>query len=300
MDRIRKPRHASKAFGLAYLFFNAFLFVIVLVLAVQTSFSYSIFSPGWFYLAIPILGILSGIWIRKSQFGLFKTTLITISFLSSAFILFQAFVLGPQMDKVKAEKFKKLHHESEIQIEKSPELLFQAIYSNNIGLVRTQLASGVDVNAVNETGETALHATQDHNIASYLIEMGADIHAQDNQGMTPLFNKDIAIAELLLDSGADINHQSRDGNTPLIYYTYSGYLDGIKLLINRGADVGICNTDNHNARDIAEHFHPGSAVHQYLIGLHINNCSSDSLLIPSVKEKSKEGPIDLLFPERKD
>ncbi len=55
-----------------------------------------------------------------------------------------------------------------------------------------------------------------------------------------------------------------------------------------------------SSRDIAEHFHPGSAVHQYLIGLHINNCSSDSLLIPSVKEKPKEAPIDLLFPGRKD
>lgn len=42
-----------------------------------------------------------------------------------------------------------------------------------------------------------------------------------------------------LDSGISVNSKDQGGNTPLIWAAYSGSLDVIRLLLERGADTQV-------------------------------------------------------------
>lgn len=210
-------------------------------------------------------------WFPKfcKSFGLihvgFNSAIIAVILLCSAIFLF---VAGPQMGEIKQAK-PMMWQEARL---KNVQQLFDGVYNDDITIIKEQLSNGVDVNAVNETHQTALHATQDADIARLLINIGGNIHEKDDAGMTPIFNKDIEIATILLDAGADVNARTRKGNTPFIWYTYSGYLDGLHFLVSRGADANACNVDNQNSLDIAEHFHPDTDVHKYLQSLNIQSC----------------------------
>ncbi len=214
--------------------------------------------------------MLSGYWIRTQKFKSGRSIVIALSFFMTATFLFIAFVGGPQLENMKKEKFIKFQ---ESQLIENTKQMFVGVYSEDINIIKELLNKGVDVNATNETEETALHVTQSMHIARMLIARGANVHARDDSGMTPIFNKEIEIAEILLDAGADINTRSERGNTPLLFYTYSGYLEGIQFLVLRGAKVKICNVDNQNGLDIAKHFHPHTDVEEYMKSLHIPKCS---------------------------
>lgn len=134
------------------------------------------------------------------------------------------------------------------------EKMFTALYANDLETVRQQLDRGVDPNAKNDTGQTPLHVTQDPVIANLLILHGADVNATDDDGMTPVFNKEIDLIKMLNDAGADLNQRSHKGNTLLIWYSYSGYIEGIQYLLSLGADVNAKNMDGQTAYDIAERF----------------------------------------------
>jgi uncharacterized protein len=96
--------------------------------------------------------------------------------------------------------------------------------------------------------------------ARLLIEHGADIHARDSIGRTPLI---VAITycpsalELLLASGVDINEQTRFG-PPLLaaaryQWLYRGWLrmrereNAVKILMEKGADPNTRDSDGRNA-----------------------------------------------------
>ncbi len=132
---------------------------------------------------------------------------------------------------------------------------FDLIYSRDIQNLKKVLDEGyVDVNSQNDTGQTALHIAMDEGIIKLLIARGADVNAKDTQGMTPIFNKVVALTKILVDAGTDITQKSNAGNTALMWYAYSGYLDGIKYLVSQGADIRVKNKDNKTALDIAETF----------------------------------------------
>lgn len=195
-------------------------------------------------------------------------TTFCLSLLCSVAFLFISVVPGLPADTVDQEQ----SMTSQEADSKNVQQFFDGVYSEDIAIIKEQLNNGVDVNAVNDTQQTALHVTQNAGVARLLIERGGDIHAKDDTGMTPIFNKAVEIAAILLDAGADINARSEKGNTPFSWYTYSGYLDGLRFLVSRGADVNACNTDNQNALKIAQHFHPNTDVLEYLQTLDIQSC----------------------------
>lgn len=125
---------------------------------------------------------------------------------------------------------------------------------NDLNTVRYQLKKGVNAKAKNDTGQTPLHVTQDLAILKLLISSGADVNATDGDGMTPMFNKEIELMKVLIEAGADIHHKSNKGNTILIWFSYSGYLEGIQYIVSLGADVNVTNIDGQTAYDIAERF----------------------------------------------
>jgi len=75
-----------------------------------------------------------------------------------------------------------------------------------------------------------------------LLEKGADVNAEDSEGVTVLMNavfgRQIEIIEFLIERGADIHAKSSKGEcTTLMCASYEGYKEIVELLIENGADV---------------------------------------------------------------
>ena len=80
-------------------------------------------------------------------------------------------------------------------------------------------APGADLNAAGSDGRTALHrAAQEANddLVNVLIDGGADLNSQDDQGRTPLMVAEtFTIRRILTYAGADLKIQDAAGNTAL-------------------------------------------------------------------------------------
>lgn len=78
-----------------------------------------------------------------------------------------------------------------------------------------------------------------------LIDLGADVHARDFSGRTPLHdaasfgNADTAVA--LVKAGADINAVSQDGNTAMLEAARFKHYDVVAALVDLHADTGVRN-----------------------------------------------------------
>lgn len=127
--------------------------------------------------------------------------------------------------------------------------LVEAVRHRDRETVRALLKQGVDVNAPQSNGTTALHwAAQwdDLETARLLIDAGARVNAADEYGVTPLSlactNGSAAMVETLLAAGADPNAALRTGETPLMTAARTGRVEPVKLLLARGAYVNAKET----------------------------------------------------------
>jgi hypothetical protein len=93
-------------------------------------------------------------------------------------------------------------------------------------LARWAVARGLDVNAGDTYGRTALHKSSrsryQHKLSpAVLIELGANVNLADDGGLTPLHfaadGKNLAAVTVLLANGADITVSDKSGLTPLEY-----------------------------------------------------------------------------------
>lgn len=76
------------------------------------------------------------------------------------------------------------------------------------------LIGSVGVSVTNKHGETALHSARNH--VKLLLDLGADVHARDNAGNTPLHTHPFGEAAVLfIERGADIEAVNKKGETPL-------------------------------------------------------------------------------------
>ncbi|CAG2111544.1 unnamed protein product [Medioppia subpectinata] len=115
-----------------------------------------------------------------------------------------------------------------------------------------------DMNAVNTTGQSALHyaASKDRlDIARYLIDSGAHINLRDKLNQTPLHRSaskgNQKIVELLLSrSDIQLNPQDVVGNTPLHLSCEEERTEVAKVLIKAKALTDIQNKDKKLAFDL--------------------------------------------------
>jgi len=152
-------------------------------------------------------------------------------------------------------------------------LLRKACLDGNIEAVKQHIADGVDINAPNTYGWTALHFAQTKGIVELLIANGADVNVQSDIGYTPLDgaieDNHTEIADLLrkhggksgvehsihvaaggrgrkgnieavkryLAAGTDVDARDAEDKTPLLHAAYSGHNEIAELLIAKGADI---------------------------------------------------------------
>jgi ankyrin repeat protein len=111
--------------------------------------------------------------------------------------------------------------------------------------IRTLLKQGVDVNAAQGDGMTALHWAAMHDdaeMAQILLYAGANVKAESRIGsVTPLSlatqSGSPAIVEMLLKAGANPKTKMMDSMTPLMVAATAGNPDVVNLLLKAGADV---------------------------------------------------------------
>lgn len=121
-----------------------------------------------------------------------------------------------------------------------------------------------------ETGWTLLHyasanvdaIADPHGVFEALLDLGADINAQDNQGWTFLLTiipwSNTEVVRHYLERGADPNLADRWGTTPLMQtFGVDGYeasLETAEVLLQAGADVHARLATGESALDIAQQF----------------------------------------------
>jgi len=92
-------------------------------------------------------------------------------------------------------------------------------------------------------------------IVKELIEMGADMHAENNDGNQPLWfaaaSGNTAMLKLLLQAGADADHINFNGYTTLMFAASTGKLAVVETLLAAGANSTIINPDGLNALECA-------------------------------------------------
>ncbi|NLX58377.1 MAG: hypothetical protein GXY74_04735 [Phycisphaerae bacterium] len=107
------------------------------------------------------------------------------------------------------------------------------------------VGAGADVHARDEGGRTPLFFAGNREIAQWLVEeCGSDPARRDSSGYTALHfaawnTREGVIPYLAAEAGADINAQANNGETPLHCAAFLGYVQIVDALLRGGADVGI-------------------------------------------------------------
>lgn len=141
-------------------------------------------------------------------------------------------------------------------------LLHAAVRHQSPAVVEALLAGGIDPEAADADGETALHALAERAtidadaptaILDLLLRHGATLEARDAAGRTALHlatrRDSTIVAALLLDRGADLEARTADGSTPLVV---AGEYDAmVDLLLARGADAAAARADGRTALHLA-------------------------------------------------
>ncbi|KAK3559943.1 hypothetical protein QTP86_029546 [Hemibagrus guttatus] len=138
--------------------------------------------------------------------------------------------------------------------------LFEACRSGDLERVK-KLLSAENVNSRDTAGRksTPLHFAAGfgrRDVVSYLLQHGANVHAQDDGGLISLHNAcsfgHAEVVNLLLRHGADPNSRDNWNYTPLHEAAIKGKIDVCIVLLQHGAEPSIRNTDGRTALDLAE------------------------------------------------
>ena len=124
--------------------------------------------------------------------------------------------------------------------------LFISVERANLDMLQTILASGVEVDSRDSTGQTSLHrATRAENedIIRALLNHGAKVDSMNDEWRTPwsanvnLMNE--RISHMLIEAGANPNTKDYDGATVLYYAAAGGHTDLVRFMLKAGADPSI-------------------------------------------------------------
>jgi len=109
------------------------------------------------------------------------------------------------------------------------------------------LAEGIDINAMNERGQTALIRAAEYQrteVVTFLLEKGADVDIVGGRyARTALMEAagagNTVIIKQLVEKGADINAKDHESSTPLFFACMYGHVEAVRLLIELGANPNV-------------------------------------------------------------
>eukprot|EP00752_Nemacystus_decipiens_P016723 g14961.t1 len=123
----------------------------------------------------------------------------------------------------------------------------------------------VGVSVTNKENGTPLHSVTDYDHAKLLIQFGANVHARDKFGNTPLHTNFVnhEIASLFIEKGADVMAVNHEGETPLHSvcsavsdrerYTKRRYIwETMFVLAKAGASMEAKRKDGKRAEDLLQ------------------------------------------------
>jgi DNA-directed RNA polymerase subunit F len=121
--------------------------------------------------------------------------------------------------------------------------------NNNLVKVQQLVENGADVNAQDNDGKTALHyassIVDNLEVVKYLVEKKADLNVQDNRGRTPLHyasevKDNLDVVKCLVENEADFNIRDNDSRTALIYINKDEeYINGQGPGPNHASEIGV-------------------------------------------------------------
>ena len=133
-----------------------------------------------------------------------------------------------------------------------------AVVVGDLAAIKEMLATGTDVNSVDEEYGTALSqavSNGNREIVAVLINAGADVNKVSNGGHTALMSitgsTTSDIIWTLMDAGAKTDLKDEDGGTALHYAATNASPDALRALLNGGGSVDARDTEDQTALMIA-------------------------------------------------
>eukprot|EP00588_Corethron_pennatum_P033435 CAMPEP_0194348694 /NCGR_PEP_ID=MMETSP0171-20130528/106672_1 /TAXON_ID=218684 /ORGANISM="Corethron pennatum, Strain L29A3" /LENGTH=737 /DNA_ID=CAMNT_0039116055 /DNA_START=64 /DNA_END=2273 /DNA_ORIENTATION=+ len=166
--------------------------------------------------------------------------------------------------------------------------LYSAAKCGQLDVATRLLNHGADINYQDSAGITPLYIAvqEDHaDLVEMLITKGADLDKARNNGETPLWNAAAKghtdIMELLVTKGADLNKARNDGVTPLFMAAVMDHTDIVELLVTKGADPDKARNDGTTPLSIAA-LNGHTDIVELLItkGADPDKVSNDAIMIP--------------------
>eukprot|EP01132_Coremiostelium_polycephalum_P004808 gene4808-5994_t len=138
--------------------------------------------------------------------------------------------------------------------------LSEAIVNGNYEQVKEMIDSGnFKLDEIDFGGLQPLHFTSrmgNVRMAELLLNVGADINAENNYGSTPLHEAvrrgEVDMVKFLIERKADLTIGDIDGNTPLHLAVRCEDGELIPILIKAGSPLDITNSDNETPIQVTE------------------------------------------------
>ena len=123
--------------------------------------------------------------------------------------------------------------------------LIDAVKSRNLALLNDLIATGININQEDASGQSPLH----HacflgylEIVKTLISNGADVNKNvPKLKLTPLhgasMSRNLKVVKYLIEHGAKVDSKEQEGATPLLSACWVGSLDIVKCLVENGASI---------------------------------------------------------------
>jgi len=132
-------------------------------------------------------------------------------------------------------------------------VLFSAVVAeNNSNILNFLIQCGINVNHVNENGDTALT----HLFQRIPVGLVPDVDPLEDGACERLHVNKINVDKIdfLVKHGSDINHQNNDGNTALIYAAQRNLIDIVREILKFKPNIYHKNKDGKTALDYATEF----------------------------------------------
>lgn len=166
----------------------------------------------------------------------------------------------------------------------------------NLHQLKTCLTQGVDINASNRQGQTAItlaSLNQHYDCVSVLISAGVDINQQDRTCLNPFLlsclNNDIKLLQLILPAKPDLNCLTRFGGVGLTPACEKGHIEIVKILLAE-TDINVNHTNFVGWTPLLEAIvlNDGGPTQQAIVKLLLEHDAS-----PHMTDKYGKTPLEL-------